>query len=157
MQHSLIINRSFDAPKDIVFKYWSEPEYFKQWWGPQDFTCPVCEMDFKVWWTYLNCMRSPQWDNFWNTWKYTEIIPWERIANTDCFADENWNIVHSSHYGMAWDWPMELLVTTTFEELDWKTKVTIFQEWLPIEMHEDCKVWWNQSLDKLEKILSPND
>ena len=37
--------RVFDAPRDLVFRTWTEPEHLAQWWGPRGFTNPVCELD----------------------------------------------------------------------------------------------------------------
>ena len=44
----LEIVRIFDAPRDMVWKAWTDPEMFKKWWGPEYFTSPSCEMDVKV-------------------------------------------------------------------------------------------------------------
>ena len=43
----LVITRIFDAPREIVFKAWTEPERLKHWWGPKEFTNPVCELDLR--------------------------------------------------------------------------------------------------------------
>lgn len=156
MQKTLTMTRTFDTPKDNLYKYWSDPDYMKTWWWPAWFTCPECQMDFKVWWKYLNCMRSPEWQNFWSTGIYKEIIPGNKIVFTDNFSDEKGNVVSASYYGMWGDWPEEITVTLTLEEQNDKTIMTLMHDWIPLEMHEDCKTWWNQSFDKLEKILSNN-
>ena len=53
----------------------------------------------------------------WSTGVYREIVPFERIVVTDCFADEKGNVVPASHYGMRDDFPLEMLLTVTFEDL----------------------------------------
>jgi len=41
----LVITRIVDAPRQVVFTAWTDPERLKYWWGPKDFTNPVCELD----------------------------------------------------------------------------------------------------------------
>jgi len=54
----LVITRIFDAPRALVFEAWSKPEHMVHWFGPNGFTLPVCEMDFRVGGSYRLCMRA---------------------------------------------------------------------------------------------------
>jgi uncharacterized protein YndB with AHSA1/START domain len=73
---------------------------------------------------------------------------------TDCFADENGNVVPATHYGMGSDFPLEMLVTVTFEDLGGKTRMTLRHEGLPAgEMLEGAGTGWNESFDKLAESL----
>src|SRR3989304_1584067 len=121
----LIIIRVFDAPRELVWKAWTEPERVMRWWGPKGFTSPVCKIDLRVGGVYLYCMRSPEGQDFWTTGVYREIVPLERIVYTDSFADREGNVVPATHYGMSADFPLELLLTVTFEEQGGKTKMTL--------------------------------
>lgn len=56
----LIISRTFDAPRELVWRAWTVPEYTMRWWGPKDFTVPSSTIDLRVGGRYLNCMRSPE-------------------------------------------------------------------------------------------------
>jgi uncharacterized protein YndB with AHSA1/START domain len=135
----LVITRVFDAPRELVWKAWTDPQRFKRWWGPKNFTAPVCKIDLQVVGAYLYCMRSPEGQDYWSTGVYREIVPPERIVCTDSFADEKGNLVPASHYGMGGDWPSELLVTVTFEEQEGKTKFTLRHAGIPAgEMRELC-------------------
>lgn len=146
----IIITRTFDAPRERVWKAWTDPAQFNSWWGPKDFTSPASTIDLRVGGRYLNCMRSPRGEEFWSTGVYREIVPLERIVCTDSFADEKGNIVPASHYGMSGDWPLELLVTVTLEEVNGKTKMTLRHEGIPSgEMSENTQAGWNESFDKL--------
>lgn len=159
-QNTLVITRTFDAPRELVWKMWTEPEMMKKWWGPKDFTAPSIQIDFQVGGKILACMRgsnapgAPVKD-FWSTGTYKEIVPMEKIVVTDSFADEQGNIVNASYYGMPGDFPMELLVTITLEDTeDGKTKMTLVHEGMPAgEMHDGANVGWNQSFDKIEAAL----
>ena len=151
----LVIERIFDAPRDLVWRAWTEPERMMRWWGPKDFTSPACRIDFRVGGKYLACMRSPEGQDYWSTGVYREIVPLERIVCTDSFADENGNVVPASHYGMTGDFPMERLVTVTFEEHEGKTKLTLRHEGMPAgEMGEMAQAGWNESFDKLAAYLA---
>jgi uncharacterized protein YndB with AHSA1/START domain len=157
-KEELTITRMFDAPRELAWKAWTETEHTKKWWGPKNFTAPVSKIDLRVGGKYLNCMRGPDGKDYWSTGVYREIVPMERIVCTDSFADEKGNVVPASHYGMPGDWPLELLVTVTFEETGGRTKMTLRHEGLPAgTMREQCEVGWNESFDKLAEYIVTGD
>jgi uncharacterized protein YndB with AHSA1/START domain len=151
----LIITRVFNAPRKLVWKAWTEPESMMRWWGPKGFTCPVCRIDLRVGGAYLNCMRSPEGQDYWSAGVYREIVPPERLVCTDSFADEAGNVVPATHYGMSADFPLEMLVTVTFEEQEGKTRLTLQHAGLPSgKDQDDCRVGWSESFDKLAEVLA---
>jgi uncharacterized protein YndB with AHSA1/START domain len=153
-ERALVITRIFNAPREQVWKTWTEPEHMKRWWGPKGFTSPVSKIDLRVGGAYLSCMRSPEGQDFWSTGVYREIVPLERIVCTDSFADEKGNVVPASHYGMEGAFPLEMLITVTFEELDGKTRLTLRHDGIPAgQMSELTEAGWQQSFDKLAEIL----
>ncbi len=147
------ITRTFDLPVAKVWQAWTDPKSLKKWWGPKDFTCPYCDIDLKVGGKYLACMRSNEEAEFWSTGVYKEIIPDKKIVCTDSFSDDKGNVIPASELNMPGDWPMELLVTVTFEEAGGKTKIDLQQVGIPPEMYDDCIKGWDESLDKLEESL----
>ncbi|MDN7013743.1 SRPBCC domain-containing protein [Methanoculleus sp. FWC-SCC3] len=154
IRSELLVGRVFDAPRELVWKAWTEPDYVRRWWGPKGFTAPVMEIDLRVGGRYLYGMRSPEGQDFWSTGEYREIVPAERIVATDSFADADGNVVPASAYGMTGDWPTELLSTVTFEDADGGTKVTIREPGVPVDEGRDMAVvGWNESLDKLTEVL----
>jgi uncharacterized protein YndB with AHSA1/START domain len=151
----VLITRVFDAPRELVWKAWTDPEHFMQWWGPKDYTCPFCEIDFHEGGKYLYCMRSPQGKDYWGTGVFREIIPMERFVFTDSFADEKGNVVPATHYGMSSDFPIEMLVAVTFEDLDGKTKMTLEHIGVPSGPDsEGTHQGWSESFDKLAQSLA---
>ncbi|RTR34083.1 SRPBCC domain-containing protein [Robertmurraya yapensis] len=117
----LILEREFDAPKELVFKAFSEPEHLKQWWGPRGWTVPVCNVDFRpggVWHYCMKCVDENQGDFFgmesWGKGVYEEIIQDEKIVYRDYFSDAEGNEAE----GMP-----STRVTLLFEEQDGKTKL----------------------------------
>ena len=74
----MVITRIFDAPRELVWKAWTDPKYVKQWWGPKDFAAASCEMDFRVGGKLLLCTKAPDGQEFWNAVEYHEIVPYEK-------------------------------------------------------------------------------
>jgi uncharacterized protein YndB with AHSA1/START domain len=151
----LVITRVFDAPRELVFKAWTEPKRLMRWWGPKGFTSPVCKIDLRPGGVFLNCMRSPDGKDYWSQGVYREIVKPERIVCTDTFADEKGNPVSPRQYGMSPDWPDEALITVTFTEHAGKTRLTLQHSPLnPGPDRDMCQQGWNESLDKLEGSLA---
>jgi len=150
----LVITRFLDAPREKVWKAWTEPDEVKKWWGPAPFTSPSARIDLRVGGRYLLCMRSPEGKDYWSTGVYREIVPNERLVYTDSFADEKGRVVPATHYGLSGDFPLEMRVTVTFGEHGGKTKMTLRHEGLPAgEMTRLTGAGWNSSLDKLAESL----
>jgi len=155
VEQELIITRIFDAPRELVWKAWTDPERVKRWWGPKNFTAPVSKIDLRVGGTYLNCMRSPEGKDYWSTGVYREIVEPSLLVCTDSFADEKGKVVPASHYGMEGDWPLELRISITFEETGGKTTMTLRHEGIPAgQMSELTEAGWNESFDKLAEYLA---
>jgi uncharacterized protein YndB with AHSA1/START domain len=154
----LLITRIFNAPRELLWKFWTEPERVKHRWGPKNFTAPVSKIDLRVGGTYLYSMRSPEGQDFWSTGVYREIIEPELIVCTDSFSDAKGKLVPASYYGMSGDWPLELLVRVRFEELDGMTKLTLRHIGIPEgENRELAEAGWNESFDKLEAYLAKGE
>ncbi len=150
----LAISRVFEAPRSQVFEAWTEPEHVVYWWGPKDFTCPVCKIDLRPGGAYLNCMRSPDGQEFWSQGVYREIVVPERIVCTDSFADEQGRPVSPEHYGMSAAWPAEALLVAEFSEHKGKTMLHLEHSPIPPGRERDmCRQGWNESLDKLADYL----
>jgi len=150
----IIITRDFDAPVELVWKAWTEPERLMRWWGPKDFTSPTCQIDFRVGGKYLFCMRDPDGKDYWSTGVFREIVPMKKFVYTDSFADAKGNVVPPSAYGMGEDHPDELVITVAFEDLGGKTRMTTTTAGFPeSEMKGMAVLGWNQSLDKLAESL----
>ncbi len=154
------VTREFDAPRELVWKAFTEPERVKRWWGPKSFTAPVARSDFRVGGHYLYAMRAPDGQDFWSTGVFREIVPLERLVATDSFADEHGNVVPATHYGMSADIPLELEMIVTFEDVSdqkggSKTRLTlIYPKFASGEQREYAIAGWNESLDKLEDYMA---
>ncbi len=150
----LVIARVFNAPRELVWKAWTEPDRLARWWGPKGFTLPVCRIDLRKGGPYLYCMRSPEGRDYWSTGIYREIVPMERLVMTDSFADDKGNPVPASYYGMSAEFPMEMTVTVTFEDLRGRTRFTLHHAGIPAGKDQsDCRTGWSESFDKLAEVL----
>ena len=77
-EREIVITRFFDAPPEVVFEAWTNPEQLAQWWGPEDFTNPVCELDVRVGGDWRIVMRAPDGAMYPCRGVYLEIVAPER-------------------------------------------------------------------------------
>ncbi len=151
---NLVFTRVFDAPREMVWKAWTEPEHVKRWWGPDTYTSPTVKIDLRVGGKYLFAMRSPEGQDFWSTGTFREVVPVERLVMTDSFSNEKGEIVSPTVYGMSADITDEFLMTITFEDLGGKTRMTLVHSGMPEgEMREMSILGMNQSFDKMAESL----
>lgn len=66
----LAVARVFDAPVEMLWRAWTDPEQVMRWWGPDNFTSPLAKIDFREGGKSLVCMRSPEGQDFYNIWEY---------------------------------------------------------------------------------------
>jgi uncharacterized protein YndB with AHSA1/START domain len=151
---NFVITNVFDAPRNLVFKAWTEPQRVASWWGPNRFTMPVCKIDLRPGGVFHYCMRSPDGKDYWGKGVYREIIESEKLVYVDCFSDAEGNIVQPADYGMSPEWPAETTITITFSEQDGKTEVNInlgVSESLAKQV--GAQQGWNESLIRLNEYL----
>ena len=89
----LVMERSFEAPKELVFSMFTEPDHIVRWWGPTDWETSVYKMDVKSGGIWHYCMRSPDGQESWGKSIYHEIDPPNKLVYTDIFSDEQENEV----------------------------------------------------------------
>ena len=126
-----VISRAFDAPRELVWKAWTEPERMKKWWGPKGADILKLAIDFRVGGTNHYCMRYANQD-MWGKMVYREIKAPERIVWVNSFSDEKGGL---TRHPLAPKWPIQLLTTLTLTEQGGKTTVTI--QWLPLSPTEE--------------------
>lgn len=109
----LVLTRIINAPREKVFKAWTDPEQLKQWFAPKPWTTPAAETDVRVGGSNLIVMRSPDGKDFPNRGVYLDVVPNERLVVTDAFT-KAWELS---------DKPF-MTVILTFEDQGGKTKYT---------------------------------
>jgi uncharacterized protein YndB with AHSA1/START domain len=123
-----VIERVFDAPRDLVWECFTKPERMKEWWGPKGSTIVASKMDLRVGGTYLGAMRDPGGRVMWAKFVYREIAAPERLVWAHSFSDEAGGL---TRHPLSGTWPLEMLTIVTFEDAPGgKTNVTI--RWSPL-------------------------
>ena len=117
----LVITRTFNAPRKLVYKAFSEAEALAQWWGPKGAEIGVNKFDFKPGGIFHYSMKSPMGD-MWGRFYYMEIVEPERIVFTNSFSDKNGNITRAPFSN---DFPLEIMNILTLKEQEGKTTVTL--------------------------------
>lgn len=150
----LVVTRIVDAPRELVFKAWTEPERLMRWFAPKGFTTPFCTVDLRVGGIFHYCMRSPEGRDIWGIGVYREIVRPERIVYTDTFANAEGNPVLPAHYGMSAGHPSETLVTVAFAEYEGKTKLTLRHS-IPesVAERDATQQGWAEMFDRLQDAL----
>jgi uncharacterized protein YndB with AHSA1/START domain len=121
-----VIERVFEAPRELVWRAWTDPEHLVRWWGPDGFATPHCTIDLRVGGRLHLCLRSPEYGELWAGGVFYEIDPPSRLVYGDYFADEEGNRVSPAHYNLGPDLPDETVTSVTFEDLgDGRTKMTL--------------------------------
>jgi uncharacterized protein YndB with AHSA1/START domain len=147
-KRELVITRIFDAPRDLVFKVWTDPKHVAQWWGPKWFTNPVCELDVRPGGTIRIEMADPEGVRYPMRGVFREIVAPERLVfTTTALEDDQGNP------------QLEGLTTVTFAEYAGKTKLTLHVTMVKAEPGAagalaGMEEGWNQSLDKLAEYLA---
>lgn len=119
----LLLTRVFNAPRELVFKVWTDPEHFGKWWGPQGFSLDVIRMDVRPGGMFLGCQKSPDGTQaMWGKFVYQEVVVPEKLVFIQSFSDENGNTVRAPFNA---HWPLEIMNIITLEETDGKTTLTM--------------------------------
>ncbi|NIA68455.1 SRPBCC domain-containing protein [Pelagibius litoralis] len=113
-----IHDRVFDAPRDMVWRAWTDPQLLSRWYGPGVDTV-IHKFDLKPGGLWLNEMKWGDKSDL-SKMEFQEVVPPEKLVWHHSSADADWNVVASA---MMPDWPRVLLTTVTFEEVGAKTKV----------------------------------
>ncbi len=125
------ITRSFNAPRALVFKTMIETEHLRNWWGPAGCKLDVAKHEPWPGGVFHYRMQFPGGLEMWGRFLYREIVAPERIVFINGFADAEGNPAPNP---MSPDWPLEVLITTTFAEHDGKTVMTLLSQ--PIDASE---------------------
>jgi len=153
------IAQEFAAPRELVWRAWTERERLQQWFGPKGVTIPVARLDFRAGGEFHYCLRGPDGKEMWGKWIFREIMAPEKIVLANSFSDKDGNLARPPFPGA---WPLQMVTETTFTEGDGKTKVTL--KWLPLDATaEEIKTFndmrgsftqgWTGTFEKLTEYL----
>ncbi|WP_331236385.1 SRPBCC family protein [Natronorarus salvus] len=147
-EYDLTIERTFDAPRDAVWAAWTDPEEVAEWWGPEGFTVPRCEMDVRSGGTYRIDMRAPDGTIYPDEGEFHEVVEPDRLVFTSrAFEDDD------GSYGLEVD------NTVTLVERDGRTTLTLEAEVVRATDEvrgalSGMEEGWNGSFEKLAESIA---
>lgn len=127
MEKEVLITEIFDAPRELVFRAWTDAEWLPQWYAPNNCTIRFKKLNITVGGSFHSCIHNPEYGDCWVIGEYKEIITPERLVYTAIIADEEGIPADPALIGMHPDWPAETIITVTFKEENGKTIVTLHQ------------------------------
>lgn len=147
-EYNTTMQRTFDAPRERVWNAWTDPERVKQWWGPEGFTVPRCELDVRPGGALRIDMEGPDGTVYPSEGVLEEVVEPEKLVLVDAAGEDD-----------DGNYQFEVRQTVTFEERDERTLLTLEAEVLEAtpeaaEHLEGMEEGWSQSLEKLEHMLA---
>jgi uncharacterized protein YndB with AHSA1/START domain len=85
-ERELKLERVVDAPRELIWKCWTEPQHLTQWFTPKPWETTHCKIDLRVGGEFHTMMRSPEGGDFPNHGVYLEIVPNKRLVFTDAYT-----------------------------------------------------------------------
>ena len=140
---ALTITRTFDAPRALVWKAWTDPEQLMKWWGPEHHPATHLSMDVRPGGVWRNCLRSVETGNdLWHHGTFREVVPMERLVFTFVWEEEG-------------ERGVENIVTITFaDEGNNKTRMTLHQTPFQSDGERDGHgEGWTSSFGRLGNFL----
>ncbi|MDB5151338.1 MAG: hypothetical protein JWR54_89 [Mucilaginibacter sp.] len=157
----LVLTRIFDAPRELVYKVWTDPEHVSKWWGPKVFSNPVCQIDLRPGGAYLYVMRSPEGMEFPVRGKFIEIVANERLVYSDDMFEQQdlWKQMLGKSVSNVDFSTLQSIITVTFEGHGNKTKLTLITRFVSNEVRDamlkmQMAEGWTESLEKFADELT---
>lgn len=155
-----LIEREFDAPRQLVWDAWTKAEHLARWFGPKGSALKVGALEFKPGGVFHYGIKMPDGLELWGKWVFREIVPPEKLVLISSFADAKQGV---ARHPLSATWPLETLSTTTFAEK--KGKTTMALRWIPYNATEierqtfengrpSMTQGWGGTIDKLTAYLA---
>ena len=145
-ERALTLTRVFDAPRDLVWRAWTDPRHLAQWFGPRGFTSSVPELDVRVGGALRIVMHGPDGNDYPMKGVFREVAPPTRLVFTNIAIDNDGNHL------------LEGETTVILEEQGGKTRLTLTTHakgLVPVapQMLAGMEAGWSQSLDKMAELV----
>lgn len=153
----LKIQREFEASINDVWDMWTDPQLFKQWYGPKGMSVPTAEMNVVVGGTRKVCMEmksSERTMSMWFTGVYKEVNCPSRLVYTESMCEEDGTLISPQSMGMPEGSPDITEVIIELSEAGGKTIMTMIHIGLP--EGSAGAGGWNQAFDKLTSLIESN-
>jgi uncharacterized protein YndB with AHSA1/START domain len=153
-QDAVVIERSFDASVDLVWRMWTDPNHFKAWYGPDGATVLVAELDLRVGGTRRVGMTVPTPGGpmrMWFTGEHRDIVVARRLVYTEAISDEHGNVLSPEEMGLPEGHPAVTEVRVELEDVGGRTKMVLTHVGIPPD--SPGAAGWRMALDKLAAHL----
>jgi uncharacterized protein YndB with AHSA1/START domain len=146
-EEKVTLERTFDAPRELVFRMWTEPKRMAQWWGPHGFANPVCEVGARAGGKINIVMRAPDGADYPMTGTFKEVRAPEKLVFIAYAQDANGKPA------------LEAFTSVTFEDAGGKTKMTLFAHGVgkapaALQMLAGMQAGWTQSIERLTALVA---
>lgn len=141
-QRALTVTRVLNAPRETVFRAWTDPKQLMQWWGPKHHPAVHIEMDVRTGGTFRNCLRSSETGNeLWHHGVFREVVEPSLLVFTFAWEEEG-------------ERGIENIVTITLEDLGGKTKLTLHQTPFQSDAERDGHgEGWGSTFERLAEFM----
>jgi uncharacterized protein YndB with AHSA1/START domain len=154
-QNAVVIERTLDAPAELVWQMWTRPEHFAAWYGPDGASIPTATMDVRVGGTRLVClqMQTPNGTmQMWFTGEFREVVENKRLRYTESMSDAAGNVLSPADMGMPEDHPTTTEVLVELDDLGGRTTMVMTHYGIP--EGSPGAMGWAMALDKLSARLA---
>jgi len=152
--NEVLITRSFNYPREVVFQAWTSPAELKRWFAPRNCTISFSKLYIRTGGEFHWCVRNPKYPDCWCIGVFLEVVFPERIKYSIQLADEKGNTIEPFEAFKDQDWPKETVVTVSFKDRNGNTELTIHQT-VPEVIAKKTGAYqsWIEQLEILEEIL----
>jgi uncharacterized protein YndB with AHSA1/START domain len=153
-EDAVVIERTLEAPADLVWKMWTEAEHFKAWYGPTGAAIPVADLDVRVGGSRFVGMEMETPNGamqMWFTGEYREVVPHERLVYTESMADQDGNVMSPASMGMPEGHPETTEVIVQLEDLGGRTRMVMTHVGVPAD--SGGAGGWAMAFDKLDAYV----
>ncbi len=158
MAKQIEVTKTFNAPVEMVWQVWVDPELVKRWWGPKDFISPVANIDFREGGKSLVSMKASKemgGQEWYSVWEYVKITPLKTIEFIQSLSDKDGNKIEPAKVGMPPDFPKDIKTVVTFGEVaNGKTEMTVTEYADFGTISNFAQIGLEQSLDKMATIFN---
>ena len=154
-EDAVVIERTLDAPVELIWRMWTNPEHFAAWYGPDGASIPVAQMEVRVGGTRLICMKveTPRGAmTMWFTGEYLEVVQDKRLVYTESMSDENGNVLSPAEVGMPAGHPTTTEIRVELDDLGGRTRMVMTHAGIPAD--SPGAAGWTMALDKLAAHLT---
>jgi uncharacterized protein YndB with AHSA1/START domain len=151
---AVVIERSFDAPVNLIWQMWTVPEHFKAWYGPDGATIPVAKMDVRPGGKRLVCLEIPTPDGpmqMWFSGEYRDVVENERLVYTESVSDQSGHVLAPPDTGTSQGHPTTTEVRVELSEMGDCTKMVMTHTGIPDD--SPGAAGWVMALDKLATYI----